>query len=91
MFLRIVDTKHRSRLFWALAGINALIHLTAFFSNICFSINSRGEFCRGPLGYTCHIVSKSEAWILILYALLIVAAVVADSAIAKGLKYPSPF
>lgn len=42
---------------WALAGLNALIHLTALFSPICFSIDGMNFFRRGPLGYTCHVVS----------------------------------
>ena len=38
-------------------GANAAIHLTALFSDICFSIDGDNHFHRGPLGYSCHITS----------------------------------
>lgn len=57
LFIRIVNPKCATWPFWALAGVNALIHLTAFFSKICFRITIRNDFYRGPLGYTCHVVS----------------------------------
>ena len=44
MFLYIVAEKRRFGLFWALAGVNGLIHLTALFSGICFSINDQSRF-----------------------------------------------
>ena len=100
LFLYIVGTKRRIRPFWALAGLNALIHLTALFSGVCFSINAANQFTRGPLGYSCHITSgillaylvwrtvreysrvkRSEMWIPIFNALLIVASVAADSVV----------
>ena len=81
-----------------LAGINAAIHMTAFFSPICFYIDSVTGFCRGPLGYTCHVVSavllfrliwltfseyrnlkRLDTFIPIFNAMIIIAAVVADS------------
>lgn len=54
---RIVSGKPSARLAWSLAGLNALIHVTAFFSGISFYIDPRIGFQRGPLGYTSHIVS----------------------------------
>ena len=100
LFLYIVGTKRRIWPFWALAGLNALIHLTALFSGVCFSINAANQFTRGPLGYSCHITSgillaylvwrtvreysrvkRSEMWIPIFNALLIVASVAADSVV----------
>ena len=100
LFLYIVGTKRRIWPFWALAGLNALIHLTALFSGVAFSINAANQFSRGPLGYSCHITSgillaylvwrtlreysrvkRSEMWIPIFNALLIVASVAADSVV----------
>ena len=33
------------------------MHLSAFFSQICFDVTADNVFHRGPLGYCCHIVS----------------------------------
>lgn len=50
--------KRRSYWFaWVLVGVNALIHLTSLFSGICFRIDAHNHFYRGPLGFSCHIVS----------------------------------
>ncbi len=48
---------------WMLVGVNAAIHLTALFSGLCFSITEDNNFYRGPLGYSCHVISG----ILLLY------------------------
>ena len=50
--------------FWILLGVNALLNMTALFSHICFWIEDN-HFHRGPLGYSCHIVSA----IILLYIL----------------------
>ena len=42
---------------WILPMINTVIYLTALFSDICFRIDDDNTFVRGPLGFTCHIVS----------------------------------
>ncbi|MBR2824464.1 MAG: histidine kinase [Clostridia bacterium] len=42
---------------WTLAGINAAVSLTALFSPVVFSIYPNGIFQRGPLGYTCLVIS----------------------------------
>ena len=57
LFFYIVSDRKSHRAGWLLVGLNALIHLTALFSPICFSIDANNLFHRGPLGYTCHIVS----------------------------------
>ena len=59
-FLLLVGKK--DKLFYvaaALAGVNALIYLTAFFSPVVFYIAPDNHFMRGvfPWGYTCQIVS----------------------------------
>ena len=59
-FLLLVGKK--DKLFYvaaALAGVNALIYMTAFFSPVVFYIAPDNHFMRGsfPLTYTCQIVS----------------------------------
>ena len=58
LFLSVVDRKGKRWLRWLLVGVNAAISCTAFFSGICFYIDEANLFHRGPLGYTCHIVSS---------------------------------
>ena len=41
----------------ALCVMNLLLYLTATFSGLVFAITEDNHFIRGPLGYTCHIVS----------------------------------
>jgi len=57
MFCYIINTEKCSRMVWLFNGINAGIHLTALFSDVCFHIDENNHFLRGPLGYTCHVVS----------------------------------
>ena len=57
LFLYLFGTKHRIWPFWALVGVNALIYTTALFSDVSFSIDETNHFLRGPLGYSCHVVS----------------------------------
>ena len=65
LFFYIVNPEKKYRWAWVLIGINAAVHLTALFCGICFSIDQNNIFRRGPLGYTCHIVS----FILLAYLL----------------------
>ena len=70
MFLLLVGKK--DKLFYvaaALAGVNALIYLTAFFSPVVFYIAPDNHFMRGsfPWGYACQIVSG----ILLVYLLFL--------------------
>ena len=58
MFFYILDYGKRHTVLWILTAINALIYLTALFTDkISFYIRSDNHFMRGPLGYTCHYVS----------------------------------
>ncbi len=57
LFLRIVSPRRSHRLGWLLVCLNFAVHLTALFSPLCFTILEGNRFTRGPLGYTCHIVS----------------------------------
>lgn len=67
LFMYLFDTKRRFRPFWALVGVNALIYLTALFSGVSFAIDDQNYFYRGPLGYSCFVVSG-----VLLFALLLI-------------------
>lgn len=54
LFMQVIKRDRRP---WLLAGINAAVFLTAFFSDIAFTITPDNYYIRGPLGFTCHIVS----------------------------------
>ena len=60
------DSIHKRE--WAAAWINTAIYLTALFSNICFEIKPDNVFSRGPLGYTCHVVSGLLMFQLLYYS-----------------------
>ena len=58
MFFYILDYGKRHTVLWILTAINALIYLTALFTDkISFYIRSDNHFMRGPLSFTCHNVS----------------------------------
>lgn len=57
LFSYIVRSGKRHWAGWVLIAVNAAVHMTALFSDICFFFTESGYFLRGPLGYTCHIVS----------------------------------
>ena len=63
MFCSIFDKQKSPKAVWILILINALIHFTALFCGVCFTIDEDNIFHRGPLGFTCHIVSA----ILLIY------------------------
>ena len=65
LFLCVVQPDKRHLPSWALVGINAAVFQTAFFSKLTFYYDAQNHFHRGPLGYTCHIVSVFLiAWLL---------------------------
>ena len=57
LFCMIVSYKKMFLSTWILVTINFVIHLTALFTDFCFTIDENNSFQRGPLGYTCHIIS----------------------------------
>ena len=63
MWLYLIRRNQNLKIAWGLVIVNALIHMTALFSDICFTISTDNSFMRGPLGFTCHVVSA----ILLLY------------------------
>jgi len=67
LFILMTDQAGRIMPAWILCGINAVIHMTAFLSSIAISFDSSGRFHRGPLGYTCFVIS----FILLVYLLIL--------------------
>ena len=59
LFLYIVSPWKPSRLWWVLIGVNAGIHLTALFTDICFTIDKNNMFQGGwpVLKNSCQIAS----------------------------------
>ena len=67
LFVYIIKIQRKLLVLWLLAAANAVIHLTAIFSGVCYYIDENNHFHRGPLGYTCHIISG----ILLAYLLIL--------------------
>ncbi|MBO4331311.1 MAG: histidine kinase, partial [Oscillospiraceae bacterium] len=58
LFLYIVRPEGKKRLWWTPAGVNAVLYFTSPFTKLCFEIQA-SDFVslRGPLGFTCFIIS----------------------------------
>ncbi len=56
LFTRMLYPERKQWLLWVPAGLNAAVYLTAFFSGIAFRI-ADNSFSRGPLGYSCAVLS----------------------------------
>lgn len=69
LFCHIVAPDRKHAPLWILLGVNALLNATSLFSHICFWIEDN-QFHRGPLGYSCHIVSA----IILIYILYLTFA-----------------
>ena len=67
LFIYLIWDHPKRHLFWILAGVNAVLYLTAFFRPWLFSVTEDGSFARGPLGYTAHCVS-----FLLLFGFLVI-------------------
>ena len=57
LYLYIISDRKKHGVTWILLSINCLIYMTTFFSHICFWYTEEKHFHRGPLGFSCHIVS----------------------------------
>ena len=57
MFLRIVKPDGDYRAVWTIVVANALVYMTAFFSDVAFHFTVAGHFKGGPLRQTCTVVS----------------------------------
>ena len=42
---------------WFLVAFNGFLYLTNPIHKLCFEISENNVFIRGPLGYTCHVIS----------------------------------
>lgn len=67
LFFYIVSPKKPRWPWWALIGVNALICLTAFFTNVSFTINEENMFQGGypVLRNSCLVVSLALLWRLL--------------------------
>ena len=59
MFCHIVCPDRRYRFAWALIGVNTAVHLTSYFSHVCFWIDETNAYQGGPLSRFCLYVSAS--------------------------------
>ena len=57
LFFYLVEPEHRFWPGWVLVGLNAAIHCTALFSDICFCIDHNNAYQGGPLSSTCLVIS----------------------------------
>ena len=57
LFIKLLDTGKKLTGIMILVAINAAIHLTALFSDICFTIDEENIFRRGTLGAASFIIS----------------------------------
>ena len=57
LFIAIQKPNRFMKIYVGIIVVNALIHMTTFFSDICFTYTETDSFYRGPLGYTSYIVS----------------------------------
>ena len=71
MFIRLIDPERPHLLLWVTVAVNALIHLTALFSPVCFSIDQSNHWHGGPLKDTCLIISLAMLIILLTLSLIV--------------------
>lgn len=96
LFIKLVDSEKKQWAAFFLILLNGLISLTALFSDMCFTITEDNHFQRGPLGFTCHIVSivllicllyltmqryRGVKYVPVFNAVLIIAAIVIDGTV----------
>ena len=51
MFLYVINPEKGYRGAWTLVAVNTAVHMTTFFSRICFWIDENNHFQRGPLAH----------------------------------------
>lgn len=65
LFIQIADMEHKHRPVWIAVLINAMIFATAPFSGVAFAFGENLIFVRGPLGYSCHVISFGLLMVLL--------------------------
>ena len=63
LFLYIVRPEKKFLGCWALAILNWAIHMTAYFSHLCFWISESNHYEGGPLSNTCLVISSEFYYI----------------------------
>ena len=57
LFISLTEQEKIKRIIWLPVAVNALIYSTALFSGVTFYFSEDFSFHRGPLGFTCHVIS----------------------------------
>ena len=71
LFLYIIRPEGKKWPWWTLAGVNALLYFTSPFTKLCFEIRESDFISlRGPLGFTCFIISGFLLVVLLLRTIL---------------------
>ena len=71
LFLYIIRPEGKKWPWWTLAGINAVLYFTSPFTKLCFEIRESDFISlRGPLGFTCFIISGILLAVLLVRTIL---------------------
>ena len=57
LFCHFVSPERNHWRAWAVVGLNAAIHATALFTDLCFTISTDNHYHGGPLAYACEFFS----------------------------------
>ena len=70
LFLHIVSKRKPGRGYWILISANAVIHLTALFSDICFTIDPENEYHGGlPVLKNSCLITSTFLLVMLLYTM----------------------
>ena len=69
VFFYIIGGERQINVAWILVLINAVVYLTAAFSKLAFWIDETNHFHRGPLGFTCHVISADLLIHLLIFSI----------------------
>ena len=83
LFFYIIDSGRKYRIEWVIAGINLAVHMTALFSDICFTIGETNHYGGGPLCNFCLYVS-----VLFLAELLVLTILRYNPTRKRGIVIP---
>ena len=71
LFLHIVSKRKPGRGYWILISANAVIHLTALFSDICFTIGPENDYQGGfPVLKNSCLITSTFLLVMLLYTML---------------------